>query len=418
VTELGTSLAAPGFSDVHRELVKIRKTRGLSIDSVERHGAALRLLPVVNHELMRRRWTEGDRTSAVLNVVECAISRAVHHDYAVILKHTLNIAVLLPSGSEPKETIDKRLEAAREELCWSSSSETHLKKMYKQAYIELASLLSRTERSPCEGDIQDVHRDALARLWPQAISLVESLMALGVGPSDPRERELIKNAGLSHLPVGAGIAFDEPGSARFDSLVMWALVQRYGSRLAPNEANWPDGLLRLELLQRLLFDPRAGTPEHLGSVWVQVQEHAGPISYGDFYKMVASSMRYLALHLQVEEVTGWAQLAYRGERLSEMAALMSLRPGIVRIEITVEDGDALGFTHRQMEVLQAFSRGETSAEIAKQLNISAHTVRSHLRRMQERLMQQLGTDVPVVPELIATQIAEVEALTKTQSLVN
>jgi DNA-binding CsgD family transcriptional regulator len=53
---------------------------------------------------------------------------------------------------------------------------------------------------------------------------------------------------------------------------------------------------------------------------------------------------------------------------------------------------ALGVTPRELTVLQALAAGRSDKEIARELNLSPHTVKTYVRRLFEKLQARRRTD--------------------------
>lgn len=76
----------------------------------------------------------------------------------------------------------------------------------------------------------------------------------------------------------------------------------------------------------------------------------------------------------------------RSQRRSELNKLIeALKYDLKRESSRANQGELIGLTKRQGEVLVLFSQGETMKEIASRLGISPHTVRGHARNLFQKL---------------------------------
>ncbi len=93
-----------------------------------------------------------------------------------------------------------------------------------------------------------------------------------------------------------------------------------------------------------------------------------------------SSKAYL-LGAVREVIQGGAPLTPR----QTASVLHAFRSGTVRWERTREPADGFGLTSREREVLALIAAGADNNEIAGQLSISLHTVKSHVRSILHKL---------------------------------
>jgi hypothetical protein len=136
--------AKVSLGEVRSELVTLRTLRGgISQDGVMTHAPRIQRLPVVAAEMTRCGLV--DRGVAAYGVIACAVQRGVRHTtLRTILLWTLNL--------ERQDVPVLKNRRAKAQLAVKSTSEKTYLREEEKAYLELASLLLRLKRSPCDGD--------------------------------------------------------------------------------------------------------------------------------------------------------------------------------------------------------------------------------------------------------------------------
>jgi len=67
-----------------------------------------------------------------------------------------------------------------------------------------------------------------------------------------------------------------------------------------------------------------------------------------------------------------------------------IHPSLTRVfleeaHLASDSGDGIGLTDREVEILQRVAYGSTTRQVADDLGISAHTVKTHVDRIFEKL---------------------------------
>jgi DNA-binding NarL/FixJ family response regulator len=91
---------------------------------------------------------------------------------------------------------------------------------------------------------------------------------------------------------------------------------------------------------------------------------------------------YLLKDASAEELVNAARLAVEGKAVIHPQLT---RAFIEEVQVTEKRSDAAALSRREKEILQKVAYGATTKEVAHDLGISPHTVKTHLERIFEKL---------------------------------
>lgn len=362
---------------------------GLTVQSMTKHGIALRTLPSVTAELARSGWPESERATAAITIVTCAVRLGVSYQYRVLIAHTLNIAALVSTEFREKfgtTSVDERQMAAARELFWSEMTPSRIRRLVGEAYRELASVLARERRSLCDAPLPpQVDADELEDLLGQTRQLESAVMALVARISQSRERRAISEAILEQLPKGRLLLSDETLGAskqrRFhedpEYAVLWLFGRVLDTASSRSQAKAPTGqrssahpptVLAPDLFRQLLFSYLPASAELIGHVWELHYGRTGDPSYASYFEAIANRVRDISSELREAERTGWRPLEARDVSPEQS-----------------EDRGQLRLTERERRVLSLLAEQKPVNIVARELSLSENTVRGIIRRMVAKL---------------------------------
>jgi hypothetical protein len=302
------SNAVPAVARIRAELIKIRDSdTGLIPRAVQDHGAALKRLPSVDHELARRHAAqETNRSVAAVAVITCATYGLINdYRYQVMLAHTL-----IRSGRG--RTLTALRQEAAEAMGLYGTSLNQLKSWDTKAYDDLANVLALARLSPCAAD----DLAAVSAAWRQVEEAIDSFRtaveALGILAPPILERVATRRV-VEHLPSGAAKLPADLSTQDKGILLAVAAMAALGWWNGPI-----DDPVRLYLLDALV-ENRPGISAlarellDVPQVVVRVTSR-GPQTVLGFHDRRRRALRAVADAMEREEVTGWLGIRARRSR--------------------------------------------------------------------------------------------------------
>src|SRR5688572_4598431 len=95
--------------------------------------------------------------------------------------------------------------------------------------------------------------------------------------------------------------------------------------------------------------------------------------------------RYLVRAYPIEIYVALVALAFLGLGVWVGTKLFPRTPAPTRFEPNIAARTTLGISDREIEVLELLAAGRSNKEIAKQLDVSPNTVKTHVARLFEKL---------------------------------
>lgn len=203
------SAARPTLREIRRELVLLRTaSRGVTQERIQKVAKTMQRLPVVDREMDRAGIA--DRSVATQSVLECAVRNIIRDEqFQIILEMTLNLY-----GSQPS-LYQRRLAAQDRIDVWVPKTYSRIE---ESAYVELAAVLIRLDRSPCENldgrDILRSIRDLIDRDTTVSVDVnIAPILALLL-------HQIVEDVGSVHnVPA---IAKELPNLAKWRGLGAWS----------------------------------------------------------------------------------------------------------------------------------------------------------------------------------------------------
>ena len=331
----------PSVLEIRGELVAIRSKPRLSYKSINDNGPLIRQLPAVDDEIARNGHPEGNRTPAAMHVIECAVERKISDPR---LKSILQITLPITSPHEAAEgkgddkgqgehrtKMHERYEAASANVGCGDSRGTHFVGLVETAYRELASVLVRSETSPCRGPKAD-HTALLATLADTKVSELELLSMAGLVLSrDLRER--LSALILDRYPKSLARARLPTGRRGANAIVElgWVIERA----LLGYESDGPDQvpLLSAAELKKLLvtrggraLNTRVTDVATAYSSRTGIGRPRGPIPT-EFYIAKEASLQFLVNALRLIEIQSNPRFGARGRQRPAPIRSETTRPG-------------------------------------------------------------------------------------------
>lgn len=249
---------------VLRELLKVRRGRGLTVSAMEKDGPTIQELPAVHDQIdySREQGTHEDRPTAAVNVIKCTVYREIlHPDLRTILEWTLNF-----TGSKVKLT-GREMDAG---FAIGVTGKDSFRAVHDEAYRELQAQLLSLRKSPCRtggGNIsaadwlERIQREVLERM-PKTVAitvplhpLVEQILIHLANESNQSRYEVIVSALLSLLPKLESFVPSRPANDLIETMITGIARQR-PDLFRPPDTTGIDGLN----LARLLSDRSEPVP--------------------------------------------------------------------------------------------------------------------------------------------------------------